>query len=93
MQLIFLKPGPTLAVGHFPLNMTVASNGKIGVVDTTADGEIAVVHLTQMKITRKIKTDEWPHGLGPSSCGGSMGVLPPVDHSPKRMLIPFSIAD
>ena len=58
-----LKPGPKLAVGHFPLNMTVASDGKMGVVDTTADGEIAVVDLSRMKIIRKIKTDEWPHGV------------------------------
>jgi DNA-binding beta-propeller fold protein YncE len=63
LDIATLKPGPKLAVGHFPLNMTVASNGKIGVVDTTADGEIAVVDLAQMKITRKIKTDEWPHGI------------------------------
>lgn len=58
-----LKPGAKLAVGHFPLNIAVSNDGKTGVVDTTADGEIAVVDLEQMKIIRKIKTDEWPHGV------------------------------
>jgi hypothetical protein len=32
-------------------------------VDTTADGSIAVVDLAQMKVIRRIKTDEWPHGV------------------------------
>lgn len=58
-----LKPGPKLKVGHFPLNLSIASDGKTAVVDTTADGAIAVVDLAQLKIVRTIKTDEWPHGI------------------------------
>ena len=58
-----LTPGPKLKVGHFPLNMSIAPDGKTAVVDTTADGAIAVVDLSQLKIVRTIKTDEWPHGI------------------------------
>jgi len=58
-----LKPGPRMEVGHFPLNMTVTPNAKTAIVDTTADGAIAVVDLAQMKVIRRIKTDEWPHGV------------------------------
>jgi YVTN family beta-propeller protein len=58
-----LKPGARMEVGHFPLNMTVTPDAKTAVVDTTADGEIAVVDLGQMKVVRRIKTDEWPHGV------------------------------
>jgi len=52
-----------MEVGHFPLNMTVTPDAKTAIVDTTADGAIAVVDLTQMKVIRRIKTDEWPHGV------------------------------
>ena len=58
-----LKPGAKMEVGHFPLNMTVTQDAKTAVVDTTADGAIAVVDLAQMKVIRRIKTDEWPHGV------------------------------
>ena len=58
-----LTPGPKLKVGHFPLNLSITPDGKTAVVDTTADGAIAVVDLSQMKIVRSIKTDEWPHGI------------------------------
>ena len=58
-----LKPGAKMEVGHFPLNMTVTQDAKTAVVDTTADGSIAVVDLAQMKVIRRIKTDEWPHGV------------------------------
>ena len=58
-----LTPGPKMEVGHFPLNMTVTPDAKTAVVDTTADGAIAVVDLIQMKVIRRIKTDEWPHGV------------------------------
>jgi len=58
-----LTPGPKLKVGHFPLNLSISPDGKTAVVDTTADGAIAVVDLSQMKIVRTIKTDEWPHGI------------------------------
>lgn len=58
-----LKPGAKMEVGHFPLNMTVTRDAKTAVVDTTADGGIAVVDLAQMKVVRRIKTDEWPHGV------------------------------
>jgi hypothetical protein len=36
---------------------------KTGVVDTTADGAVTVVDLSQLKVIRTIKTDEWPHGV------------------------------
>jgi DNA-binding beta-propeller fold protein YncE len=58
-----LKPGAKVEVGHFPLNITVAPDGKTGIVDTTADGALAVIDLAQMKVIRRIKTDEWPHGV------------------------------
>jgi len=58
-----LTPGPKLKVGHFPLNLSIAPDGKTAVVDTTADGAVAVVDLSQLKIVRTIKTDEWPHGI------------------------------
>ncbi len=58
-----LKTGPKMEVGHFPLNMTVTPDAALAVVDTTADGAIAVVNLAQMKVIRRIKTDEWPHGV------------------------------
>ncbi|HEV2199974.1 MAG TPA: hypothetical protein VGR73_09135 [Bryobacteraceae bacterium] len=58
-----LTPGPKLNVGHFPLNLSIAPDGKTAVVDTTADGAIAVVDLSQLKIVRTMKTDEWPHGI------------------------------
>ena len=58
-----LRPGAKMEVGHFPLNMTVTRDAKTAVVDTTADGAIAVVDLAQMKVIRRIKTDEWPHGV------------------------------
>jgi DNA-binding beta-propeller fold protein YncE len=58
-----LTPGPKLKVGHFPLNLSIAADGKTAVVDTTADGAIAVVDLSQLKIVRTMKTDEWPHGI------------------------------
>jgi DNA-binding beta-propeller fold protein YncE len=58
-----LTPGPKLKVGHFPLNLSIAPDGKTAVVDTTADGAVAVVDLAQLKIVRTIKTDEWPHGI------------------------------
>jgi DNA-binding beta-propeller fold protein YncE len=58
-----LTPGPNLKVGHFPLNLSIAPDGKTAVVDTTADGAVAVVDLSQLKIVRIIKTDEWPHGI------------------------------
>jgi DNA-binding beta-propeller fold protein YncE len=58
-----LTAGAKMEVGHFPLNMTVTPDAKTAVVDTTADGAIAVVDLTQMKVIRRIQTDEWPHGV------------------------------
>ena len=58
-----LTPGPKLKVGHFPLNLSITPDGKTGVVDTTADEAVAVVDLSQMKILRTMKTDEWPHGI------------------------------
>jgi DNA-binding beta-propeller fold protein YncE len=58
-----LKLGAKIEVGHFPLNMTVTPDGKTGVVDTTADGALAVIDLAQMRVIRRIKTDEWPHGV------------------------------
>ena len=58
-----LTPEAKMEVGHFPLNMTVTPDAKTAIVDTTADGAIAVVDLTQMKVIRRIKTDEWPHGV------------------------------
>lgn len=58
-----LEPGRKLNVGHFPLNMTIAPDGKVGVVDTTADGEITLIDLAQMQVIRRIKTDSWPHGV------------------------------
>jgi DNA-binding beta-propeller fold protein YncE len=58
-----LTPGPKLKVGHFPLNLSIAPDGKTAVVDTTADGAVAVVDLSKLKIVRIIKTDEWPHGI------------------------------
>jgi hypothetical protein len=58
-----LTPGPKLKVGHFPLNLSIAPDGKTAVVDTTADAAVAVVDLSQLKIVRTIKTDEWPHGI------------------------------
>src|ERR1700730_16620644 len=58
-----LTPGPKLKVGHFPLNISIAPDGKTAVVDTTADGAVAVVDLSRLKIVRTIKTDEWPHGI------------------------------
>jgi DNA-binding beta-propeller fold protein YncE len=58
-----LKPGPRMEVGHFPLNMTVTPDGKTAIVDTTADGAITVLDIAQMKVIRRIKTDEWPHGV------------------------------
>lgn len=58
-----LKPGVKMEVGHFPLNMTITPDAKIAVVDTTADGAVAVVDVTHMKVIRRIKTDEWPHGV------------------------------
>jgi hypothetical protein len=58
-----LKAGPKMEVGHFPLNMTVTPDATMAIVDTTADGAIAVVNLSQMKVIRRIKTDEWPHGV------------------------------
>lgn len=58
-----LTAGPKLRVGHFPLNMGISPDGKTGVVDTTADGAVTVVDLSQLKIIRTIKTDEWPHGV------------------------------
>jgi DNA-binding beta-propeller fold protein YncE len=57
-----LTPGPKLKVGHFPLNLSIAPDGKTAVVDTTADGAVAVVDLSRLKIVRIIKTDEWPRG-------------------------------
>ena len=32
-------------------------------------------------------------GLGPYAAADRWGVLPPVDHSPKECLFPFSVAD
>jgi DNA-binding beta-propeller fold protein YncE len=58
-----LTPGPKLKVGHFPLNLSITPDGKTAVVDTTADGAVAVVDLSQLEIVRTIKTDEWPHGI------------------------------
>ena len=58
-----LKPGPRMEVGHFPLNLTVAPDAKTAIVDTTADGAIAVVDIAEMKVIRRIQTDEWPHGV------------------------------
>ena len=58
-----LKPGAKMEVGHFPLNMTVTPDAKTAIVDTTADGGLAVIDLAQMKVIRRIKTDEWPHGV------------------------------
>jgi DNA-binding beta-propeller fold protein YncE len=63
LDLPTLTPGPKLKVGHFPLNLSIAPDGKTAVVDTTADGAVAVVDLSQLKIVRTIKTDEWPHGI------------------------------
>jgi hypothetical protein len=47
------------------VNLSIARDGKTAVVDTTTDGAVAVVDLSQLKIVRiiKIKTDEWPHGI------------------------------
>jgi DNA-binding beta-propeller fold protein YncE len=41
-----LKPRPRIEVGHFPLNMTATPDAKTAIVDTTADGAIAVVDRT-----------------------------------------------
>jgi DNA-binding beta-propeller fold protein YncE len=43
--------------------MGISPDGKTGVVDTTADGAVTVVDLSQLKVIRTIKTDEWPHGV------------------------------
>lgn len=58
-----LTAGAKMEVGHFPLNMALTPDAKTAVVDTTADGAIAVVDLAGMKVIRRINTDEWPHGV------------------------------
>ena len=58
-----LTPGPKLKVGHLPLNLSIAPDGKTAVVDTTAEwgsrgrGPFATENRSDHK------TDEWPHGI------------------------------
>jgi hypothetical protein len=63
LDIATLKPGAKLNVGRFPLNMTIAPDGRTAAVDTTADKAFVIVDLSQMKVIRRVTTDEWPHGL------------------------------